>query len=135
MTSEKSSGIDRRDMLKALAGVPILGALGIQVFRKTSYDEKHNMQQEIVRELGLEDLMNAIKPIRHREGDLIRVGIIGYGVRGEQLAKALGFMEKSSFEKAVGNGSMDAQIKDGNLHVAITGICDVFVCVSLSREE
>jgi len=79
MTKEKASGIDRRDMLKALAGVPILGALGIQVLRKTSYDDKHNIQQEIVRELGMEDLMNAIKPIRHQEGDLIRVGIAGFG--------------------------------------------------------
>ena len=126
MTKEKASGIDRRDMLKALAGVPILGALGIQVFRKNSFDDKHDIQQEIMRELGMEDLMNVIKPIRHQKGDLIRVGIAGFGTRGEQLAKALGFMEKSSFEQTVENGSLDAQIHDGNLHVAITGICEVF---------
>jgi len=126
MTKETAKGIDRRDMLKALAGVPILGALGIQILRKNAYDDKHNIQQEIIRELGLEDLMNAIKPIRHTEGDLIRVGIAGFGVRGGQLAKALGFMEKSSFDETVGSGSLDAQIQDGNLHVAITGICDVF---------
>ena len=126
MTKEKASGIDRRDMLKALAGVPILGALGIQVLRKSTYDDKHNIQKEIVRELGMEDLMNAIKPVRHREGELIRVGIAGFGSRGGQLAKALGFIEKSSFDQTVGDGSLDAQIQDGNLHVAITGICDVF---------
>lgn len=126
MTKETAKGIDRRDMLKALAGVPILGALGIQILRKNAYDDKHNIQQEIIRELGLEDLMNAIKPIRHREGDLIRVGIAGFGVRGGQLAKALGFMEKSSFDQTIEDGSLDAQIQDGNLHVAITGICDVF---------
>ena len=126
MTKETAKGIDRRDMLKALAGVPILGALGIQILRKNAYDDKHNIQQEIIRELGLEDLMNVIKPVRHREGDLIRVGIAGFGSRGEQLAKALGFMEKSSFDLTVGDGSLDAQIQDGNLHVAITGICEVF---------
>lgn len=126
MTKETAKGIDRRDMLKALAGVPILGALGIQILRKNAYDDKHNIQQEIIRELGLEDLMNAIKPVRHREGDLIRIGIAGFGGRGDQLAKALGFMEKSSFDKTVGDGSLDAQIQDGNLHVAITGICEVF---------
>jgi len=126
MTKETAKGIDRRDMLKALAGVPILGALGIQILRKNAYDDKHNIQQEIIRELGMEDLMNAIKPIRHIEGDLIRVGIAGFGVRGGQLSKALGFMEKSSFDQTIGDGSLDAQIQDGNLHVAITGICDVF---------
>lgn len=126
MTKDNSSGIDRRDMLKALAGIPILGALGIQVFRKSAYDDKHNIQQEIIRELGLEDLMNAIKPIRHLQGDLIRLGIAGSGSRGIQLASALGFMEKSRFDQTVGNGSLDAQITEGNLNVAITGICDVF---------
>jgi len=126
MTKETAKGIDRRDMLKALAGVPILGALGIQILRKNAYDDKHNIQQEIIRELGMEDLMNAIKPIRHIEGDLIRVGIAGFGVRGGQLSKALGFMEKSSFDQTIGDGSLDAQIQDGNLHVAITGICEVF---------
>ena len=126
MTTENSSGIDRRNMLKALAGIPVLGALGIQVFRKVSYDDKHNIQEEIVRELGLEDLMNAIRPVTHQKGDLIRVGIVGFGVRGPQLARALGFLEKTQFDQTIGNGSLDAQIRDGNLDVAITGICDVF---------
>ena len=126
MTKEKGSGIDRRDMLKALAGVPVLGALGIQVFRMNAWEESNNTREEIVRELGLEDLMDAIKPITHQKGDLIRLGIVGSGGRGIQLASALGFIEKSSFEKTAGNGSLDAQINEGNLHVAITGICDVF---------
>ena len=126
MTSENSSGIDRRNMLKALAGIPVLGALGIQIFRQASYDDKHNIQEEIVRELDLEDLMDVVKPVTHQKGDLIRIGIIGFGVRGPQLAKALGFLEKSSFEQTVENGSLDAQIRDGNLHVAITGICDIY---------
>lgn len=126
MTKETSKGIDRRNMLKALAGVPILGALGIQILRNSSYEDSHNIQEEIIRELGLEDLMSVVRPVRHFEGELIRVGIIGYGVRGEQLAKALGFMEKSHFNDTVGDGSLDAQIRDGNLYVAITGICDVF---------
>jgi len=126
MTKETAKGIARRDMLKALATVPILGALGIQVFRKTAYDDKHNIQEEIIRELGMEDLMNAIKPIKHQEGELIRLGIVGFGSRGSQLARALGFMEKSEFNQTVGNGSLDAQIQDGNLHVAITGICEIY---------
>ena len=126
MKKENGSGIDRRDMLKALAGIPVLGALGIQVFRMKAWEDSNNTREAIVRELGLEDLMNAIKPVQHQKGDLIRLGIAGFGMRGPQLAQALGFMEKSRFEKTVGNGSLGAQIKEGNLNVAITGICDVF---------
>jgi predicted dehydrogenase len=132
MTSEHNSGIDRRNMLKALAGIPVLGALGIQIFRKTSYDDSHNIQEEIVRELGLEDLMKVVKPVVHQKGDLIRVGIVGFGVRGPQLAKALGFMERSRFEKEFneqqerGDKSLETQIRHGHLNVAITGICDVY---------
>jgi len=126
MKKDNGSGIDRRDMLKALAGIPVLGALGIQVFRMKAWEDSNDTRKEIVRELGLEDLMNAIKPVVHQKGDLIRLGLAGFGMRGPQLAQALGFMEKSRFEKTVGNGSLDAQIKEGNLNVAITGICDVF---------
>jgi predicted dehydrogenase len=132
MTSKDSSGIDRRNMLKALAGIPVLGALGIQIFRKTAYDDKHNIQEEIARELGVEDLMNVIKPITHQKGDLIRIGIVGFGIRGPQLAKALGFMEKSHFETELanqqerGDKSLETQMQEGQLNVVITGICDVY---------
>ena len=132
MTSENSSGIDRRNMLKALAGIPVLGALGIQIFRQASYDDKHNIQEEIVRELGLEDLMDVVKPVTHQKGRLIRIGIVGFGVRGPQLAQALGFMEKSRLEKELskqedrGDKSLETQIHHGHLNVAITGICDVY---------
>ncbi len=124
MSPENSVG--RRTMLKALAGLPVLGALGFQVFRKTRYDDKHNLQKQIVKELGLEDLMSSVKPISERSGDLIRIGIAGFGVRGPQLANALGFMEQTQLASALEDGSLDAQMKYGNFNIAITGICDVF---------
>ena len=126
MSSDSRSGIDRRSMLKALAGVPVLGALGIQLFRKTAYENANNMQEQIISELELGDLMDSIKPIVHREGDLIRLGIAGFGVRGTQLSQALGFVEKKRFGPLAESGSMDAQINHGFLNVAITGICDVY---------
>ncbi len=124
--TDKKIGFDRRSMLKALAGIPVLGAFGIEVFRKLSFDDKHNTRREIIRELGLEDLLSNVKPVTESKGDLIRIGIAGFGVRGPQLAQALGFMEKALFDDAVKNGSLDAQINYGNFNVAITGICDVF---------
>ena len=122
----QKQGIGRRNMLKALVGIPVLGVFGIELLRKLGYDEKHNTRKEIVRELGLEDLLSSVKPVTQSSGNLIRIGMAGFGIRGPQLAQALGFMEKQSFDNVVKNGSLDAQIKYGNFNVAITGICDVF---------
>ncbi|MCF8226598.1 MAG: Gfo/Idh/MocA family oxidoreductase [Bacteroidales bacterium] len=123
---EKKSGIGRRNMLKALAGVPVLGLFGVQVLRKFSYDDRHNVRRQIINELGLNDLLDSVKPVTPSNGDVIRIGIAGFGMRGPQLANALGFMEKKQFDNAVKNGSLDSQIKYGNFNAAITGICDVF---------
>jgi predicted dehydrogenase len=122
----QNNGIGRRSMLKALAGLPVLGLLGIQVVRKLNYVDKHNARKEIIREMGLEDLLSSVKPVTESKGDLIRIGIAGFGVRGGQLAQALGFMQKQQFENEVNNGSLEAQINHGNFNVAVTGICDVF---------
>ncbi|MEX0983041.1 MAG: Gfo/Idh/MocA family oxidoreductase [Bacteroidales bacterium] len=116
----------RRKVLKALAGLPVLGLLGAQVLRQTSYDNKHSLQKQIVDELGLSDLMSSVKPVTASGGDILRIGIAGFGVRGRQLAASLGFMEKSEFEKKMATGALDAQLSHGNLNVAITGICEVF---------
>ena len=125
-------GIKRRSILKALAGVPVLGALGFETLRKRNYDAINNPRKEIIHELGLDDLLSSVKPITRIDGDLIRIGLAGFGVRGTRLAKELGFMEKSEFDEDLaeqnGNASdlLRAKIKHGNFNVAITGICDVF---------
>ena len=123
---KRESGMERRKMLKSLAGIPVLGLLGIQVLRKLNYDDKYNIRKQIVRELGLDDLLDSVKTVTESKGDLVRIGIAGFGMRGPQLAQALGFMEKQKFDAAVENGTLDAQINHGNINVAITGICDVF---------
>ena len=112
--------------MKSLAGVPVLGVLGIEVFRKLSYEDQYNYRKKIVSEMGLDDLLSSVRSVRESRGGLVRIGIAGFGMRGPQLAKALGFMEKQQFDEAAGNDSLEAQIKNGNLNVAITGICDVF---------
>lgn len=126
-SAENNQVLGRRKVLKALAGIPVVGALGIQVLRKTNYDNTHNLQKQIIEELGLDDLMSSVKHVTESNAkDTVRIGIVGFGIRGPQLANALGFMEKSQFDKAVTTGSLDAQINHGNFNVAITGICDVF---------
>jgi predicted dehydrogenase len=117
--------VGRRNMLKALAGVPVVGALGIQVLRKANHDKKNNLRQKVVDELGLGDLTDIIKPVQPSTGDLLRIGIVGFGVRGTQLSKALGYIPESSYDPSSGYAK-DAKFKYSDFNVAITGICDVF---------
>jgi predicted dehydrogenase len=124
--------IERRTLLKAMAGAPVLGALGFETLRKLKHDAKNNPREQIIHELGLDDLLSNVKPVTTTNGDLIRVGIVGFGVRGTRLAKELGFMEKSRFERELaeqqeaGGGPLKTKLESGNFNVAITGICDVF---------
>jgi len=130
--TEHKEGLGRRSMLKAMAGIPVLGALGFATYKKLSHDVQNDSRRQIISELGLDDLLSSVKPVTKSSGDLIKIGMIGFGVRGRQDSKALGFMEKSAYEedlaeqKASGDDTLASQIRDGNLNVAITGICDVF---------
>ncbi|MFY0654929.1 MAG: Gfo/Idh/MocA family oxidoreductase [Cyclobacteriaceae bacterium] len=116
----------RRSILKALGGIPVLGLFSFGVNEKINYVEKSDTRKAIIKELGLDDLDLSIKPIKISKGDLIRVGIIGYGIRGRHLSKALGYLSKERFEKEPISGAMESQIRMGNPNVALVGICDVF---------
>ena len=84
--------LGRRSMLKALAGIPVLGAFGFESFRKFSHAAQNDTRKQIIGELGLDDLLKSVKPVTTTSGDLIRIGVVGFGIRGGQLSKALGFM-------------------------------------------
>ncbi len=128
----RKGGFGRRSMLKALAGIPVLGAFGFQASRKFRHDAESDQRVRIIRELGLEDLLDSVRPITPSRGDLVRIGIVGFGVRGGQVSEALGFMAPDDFEEELakqassGDGALLSQIEHGGLNVAITGICDVF---------
>ena len=71
----------RRDLLKGLATVPILGAFAYTWYKKSSYDRylKNNILDEIK--------LKATAPEVPSTGPMdkqIRLGLIGYGIRGKQ---------------------------------------------------
>ena len=119
--------MNRRNLLKGLAGIPVLGFLGVEMLRKAKYDHTHDTGREILEQLGLGDIESRVKQVpAPSKGDLLRIGIVGFGVRGGQLAKALGFMERETFNIPEQAERLATQIEFGNLNVAVTGICDVF---------
>ena len=76
-------------MLKAMAGIPVLGAFGLATYEKFSHDIENDSRRQIISELGLDDLPASVKPVTKTDGDVIRIGMVGYGIRGKQLARAL----------------------------------------------
>ncbi len=116
----------RRTVLKALAGIPVLGLLGWQVVKGNKY--KNTQKSRVIKELGLENLeMPAVMNVSPGgTGDLLRVGMIGFGSRGNQLARSLGFAHPEDIKGMEANETLAGWLEQEYLNVAVVGICDVF---------
>ncbi len=118
--------MSRRTVVKALAGLPVLGLFGHQVLKKRNYDLEK--RQAVIKELGLDTMEFPASDYGTGKpgGDLIRIGIIGYGSRGDQLANSLGFMHPDGVKSRHERGTLTEWLEQEYLNVAITGICEVF---------
>ncbi|WP_273568210.1 Gfo/Idh/MocA family protein [Maribacter halichondriae] len=119
----------RRDALKGLGGIPILGA--VWWAGASSTVSKKNERSAILEQLNLKpSLPPAVQGIG---GEPVRVGIIGFGIRGEQLCRALGFATnewKADMKAATEEDPKHSALKDfmgqEKLNLKLTGVCDIF---------
>lgn len=121
---EEQPSQSRRTVLKALAGIPVLGAFGYELMHKLSYDK--NKSANLLKELGLDNLEQPHEMTNAAEGKLLRIGMVGFGNRATALAKALGFASPDRIKAMEKNGTIEEWQQQSNLNVAIVGICDVF---------
>lgn len=123
---EPGKGMKRRTVLKALAGLPVAGYLGFQVMKKNKYDA--GKRNQIIQELGLDsiDFPSSDYGSRKHGGDIIRIGIIGFGVRARNLSNALGFMHPDDVKNRQQRNTLQDWLSQEYLNVAVTGICDVY---------
>ena len=121
-----TTSLKRRTLLKALAGIPVLGVFSFEVIKKWSFEQKK--KNRVIELLGLENLKApiAVKSLSSKLGDPLRIGMIGFGSRGRQLSNGLGFMHPGEVEKRKKDNSLDGWLEQENLNVAMVGICDVF---------
>jgi predicted dehydrogenase len=126
---QDNKGFSRRDLLKGLIGIPVVGSLFAAAAAR--YSSEKEIRETILSELNIK----AVAPPSSgpMSGDPIRLGIIGYGIRGKQLMRALGFADKEWKESMLGAAKRnpnDTRLKDfleqENLNVQIRGVCDVF---------
>ncbi len=83
-----SPKMNRRDVLKGLATIPVLGAVAYGVIKKERYSRlfKQNVQDAV--NLSSQAPMMYTSP---RTTPQVRIGVIGYGGRGEYLLRGAGF--------------------------------------------
>jgi predicted dehydrogenase len=131
MATDKNifKGLSRRDLLKAFGGIPLFGVIW-------SAGANFSAKAKKERNLLLETLnIKASAPPASGplSGEPLRIGLIGFGIRGEQLMRSLGFattewmeqMTKSSAENPNDKRLEDFKAQE-NLNVKLTAICDIF---------
>lgn len=122
--------MNRRDLLKSLISLPVVGGLAYTFYRKRKLEKylKSNIQEELKISLSGPELHP-----EHGQEKEIRLGIIGYGLRGRDIAFAAGFAHPSMIDEMVDgamNDRLDKRYEDylsqEDLNVKITAVCDIF---------
>ncbi len=118
----------RRDVLKGLGGLPILGSIWWAGTANALVKSKD--RSEILEQLKIQPSLPSALP--EIGGSPIRLGIIGFGIRGEQLCRALGFAtqdwldEMKLEEETTGNTQLKEFLDQEKLNIQMTAVCDVF---------
>lgn len=119
----------RRDALKALATVPILGAMAYGVYKKQKHDKTLRDVSDV---FSLSKETPSIADLQPN-GKQIRLGIIGCGIRGKQLLRAAGFATPESLQGLIDQSKKDKKDtryqlfkEQEDLNIVITGVCDIF---------
>lgn len=122
--------IGRRDILKGLATVPVIGVLAYGWYRQKRY---HSLIEKALKE---EVQLSKDNPILSRnapKNPKIRIGIIGAGGRGRYLLKAAGFVHPETIDawkQAAENNKNDKRYEEfqnqDDLNIEIRGVCDIY---------
>lgn len=131
LNEDSTSGLSRRDIIKGLATIPFVGGAIYGAYRKRKYERqiKSNLLSEIGVDSGTRPEGKEIKPSRDQQ---IRLGIIGFGIRGEQLVRASGFATESWMnlmqERARSGNDIALKTFMGqeDLNILYNGVCDIF---------
>jgi predicted dehydrogenase len=131
MSKKKSvENVGRREIMKALGTIPILGVFFYKLFKKHAFDSIR--EAAAMSELG--ELKKAPAVITSKDpGKLLRLGIIGYGGRGHALLRALGFTtpvwtddaKQRARENKMDKG-YESFINQTDLNVVLNGVCDIY---------
>jgi len=138
-SEELKREFSRRDILKSLASVPVLGAFTYAFLKKQKFDKRKH--DNILEEIKVQGEINW-EDNRNIDGEPLRVGIIGAGGRGSHLLKALGFLHPDKVQElkeAAEENPRDTRYKEfieqEDLNVRLTAVCDIFTVRAKRAQE
>jgi len=129
-TEDNSSGITRRDIIKGLATLPVVGGAIYGAYKKKKYERM--LKTGIFSEIGVDAETKMESGSELNTDQQIRLGIIGFGIRGEQLARAAGFATEewmATQQERAKNGNniaLNTFTEQSDLNIVFNGVCDIF---------
>jgi len=126
----KNTNLERRDLIKGLATVPVAGVFLANLWRKMRRDaaKKANLLSNLVEEKSAPNIVKSLTNSRH-----LNIGIIGYGGRGGHLVRGAGFATKGWTDTVYKNSQknkLDKQfatfMSQEDLNCSLIGVCDLF---------
>lgn len=125
-----SMKMDRRDVLKSLATVPIVGAFAYGMYKKNRYYEALNSKLLEELDFDIKEQTGLNVPTDKK----IRIGVVGYGSRSNYMLRSLGFANPAYIDDLIERAKTDKGwqerlqnfIDQEDMGVEITAICDVF---------
>jgi predicted dehydrogenase len=122
------NGLSRRDMLKGLITLPVLGYFANRFYVKHKSDFTQHRDRQSV--FGISE--TTFNPVVNMAvtGERLRVGIVGYGMRGTEILRGMGYADNEWAENNMTGGKPNPVLQSffaqDNLHIEITGVCDTF---------
>ena len=122
--------LNRREVLKGLSTIPVLGFFFIKLWQKLRLDKlkKSNLLQDLIKDSKAPSIVKNIG-----NNDHLRVGIVGYGGRGGHLTRGLGFATpgwtSNAAERAKKNKldkGFETFMSQTDLNCSLVGVCDLF---------
>ena len=120
----------RRDLIKSLATVPVLGAV------LYGWNKKVLTETLLHESTTTKISLNAYNPIIEKDvasGKTIKIGIIGSGGRGRSILNAAGFTEPEKIDdwksKALENNNdkrYEEYLEQSDLNIELVAVCDIF---------
>lgn len=134
-TGQKSY-FNRRDVIKGLATIPVLGVFFYKLGQKYNWVQTENAKKaKLLTDIGLSGEAPAMLPSTalNASSKKLRIGFVGYGSRGEYVMRACGFAHPDWLEqmkKASQEDKNDKRYEDfmkqDSLNIEINGVCDAF---------